>query len=300
MLSTPAPESGIIALHSESNRLDSDDGIGPIPRMTSLRIGACGWNYDAWVGPFYPPGTRPVDFLATYARAFNTVEVDSTFYAIPAVKTVRGWASRVGEDFQFALKLPQEITHELRLRSAEEPSRRFFDVARELGKKLGPILVQTGPDFGPAELPALAAYLPTLPGDLRFAIEFRQKGWINDGVLALLAEHHVALALVEGRWIPRKTMVALAEKPTADFAYIRLMGPNRDIVDYSRVQADRTRELEIWAKVMAILAPNAQFTYTYVNNHFAGHSPATARVIQEMMGLPVVDPAKLGTQLTLF
>jgi uncharacterized protein YecE (DUF72 family) len=268
--------------------------------MTTLRLGTCGWNYDAWVGPFYPPGTRPVDFLSVYARAFNTVEVDSTFYAIPAVKTVRGWASRVGDGFEFALKLPQEITHERRLRSAEEPARRFFDVARELGKKLGPILIQLGPDFGLAELPALASFLPTLPPDLRFAIEFRQKGWINDGVLALLAEHHVALTLVEGKWIPRRTMVALAERPTADFAYIRLMGPDRDLVDYSRVQVDRRDELEVWTKVMAVLAPKATFTYTYVNNHFSGHSPASARMILEMMGLPVVDPAKLGSQLTLF
>ena len=275
-------------------------GARPIPSMTSLRLGTCGWNYDAWVGPFYPSGTRPVEGLSGDSRAFNTVEVDSTFYAIPAAKTVRGWASRVGEGFEFALKLPQEITHERRLRGAEEPARRFFDVARELGKKLGPILIQFGPDFGPAELPALAAFLPTLPPDLRFAIEFRQKGWIHEGLIALLAEHHVALTLVEGRWIPRRTMLALAERPTADFAYIRLMGPNRDIVDYSRVQVDRRSELEIWAKVMAILAPKMQFTYTYVNNHFSGHGPATVRMVQEMMGLPVGEPAKLGEQLTLF
>ncbi|MFI5232605.1 MAG: DUF72 domain-containing protein [Gemmatimonadales bacterium] len=268
--------------------------------MTSLRFGTCGWNYDAWVGPFYPAGTRAVDFLSLYARAFDTVEVDSTFYAIPAVKTVRSWASRVGDGFRFALKLPQEITHELRLRSAEEPARRFFDVARELGNKLGPILIQLGPDFGLSELPALAAFLPTLPPDLRFAIEFRQKGWINDGVIALLAEHHVSLALVEGKWIPRRTMLALAERLTADFAYIRLMGPNRDLVDYSRVQVDRRSELETWTEVMASLARRVTFTYTYVNNHFSGHSPATVRMLQEMNGLPVVEPAKLGEQLTLF
>ena len=76
------------------------------------RIGCQGWNYDAWVGPFYPEGTRPVDFLRVYARAFDTVEVDSTFYAIPAPRTLRDWAERVPDDFQFALKLPQEITHE--------------------------------------------------------------------------------------------------------------------------------------------------------------------------------------------
>jgi uncharacterized protein YecE (DUF72 family) len=268
--------------------------------MTPLHLGTCGWNYDAWVGPFYPSRTRPVDFLSTYARAFDTVEVDSTFYAIPPAKTVRGWASRVGDGFEFALKLPQEITHELRLRAAADLCKRFFDVSRELGRKLGPILVQLGPDFGPSELPALAAFLPTLPADLRFALEFRHKGWIHEGVIALLAEHHVALALVDGRWIQRRTMTMLAERPTADFAYIRWMGPNRDLVDYSRIQVDRRKELEAWMKAIAILAPKVRVSYGYVNNHFAGHAPATVRMLQEMMGMSVTDPAKLGDQLTLF
>ena len=86
--------------------------------MTSrLRLGTQGWNYDAWVGPFYPPGTRPAEYLTVYARAFETVEVDSTFYAIPPIKTVRGWYDRTPPGFTFALKLPQEITHERRLRA---------------------------------------------------------------------------------------------------------------------------------------------------------------------------------------
>jgi uncharacterized protein YecE (DUF72 family) len=268
--------------------------------MSRLRLGTCGWNYDAWTGPFYPARTRPGDFLATYARAFDTVEVDSTFYATPPARTMRAWASRVGEGFEFALKLPQEITHELRLRASEEPCKRFFDAARELGAKLGPILIQLGPDFGPAELPALAAFLPALPVDLRFAVEFRQRGWIHEGVLALLAEHHVALALADARWIPRRTMTMLADRPTGDFAYVRWMGPNRDLVDYSRIQVDRRKELEAWMKAIATLAPKVRAVYAYASNHFAGHAPATVRMVQEMMGLPVVDPARLGEQLTLF
>jgi uncharacterized protein YecE (DUF72 family) len=265
-----------------------------------LRLGTQGWNYDAWVGPLYPAATRPVDFLATYAQAFDTVEVDSTFYAIPGARTVRGWAARVPDGFEFALKLPQEITHECRLRGAAEQVARFCDVARELGPRLGPVLIQLGPDFGPAELPALAAFLPALPRDIRFAVEFRQRGWIHEGVVALLAEHHVALALVDARWIPRKTMMLLADRPTADFAYVRWMGPNRDLVDYSRIQVDRTRELEAWAKALGELAQKVRTVYGYVNNHFAGHSPASVRMLQEMLGLPVTDPAKLGEQLTLF
>jgi len=266
----------------------------------TIRIGTQGWNYDAWVGAFYPDETRPADFLSVYARAFDTVEVDSTFYAVPPSKTIRGWAQRTPPSFTFALKLPQEITHERRFRDVEDVAKEFFDRARELGDKLGPVLIQLGPDFGPAELPALAKFLPTLPEDIAFAIEFRDKGWIHDGIIALLSEHHVALALTDARWIPRKQMLTLAERPTADFAYIRWMGADREIVDYSRVQIDRLRELELWAGVIAQLAHRGRTVYGYVNNHFAGHSPASVRELQRMLNLQPVDPEQLGEQMTLF
>ena len=268
--------------------------------MERVRLGTQGWNYAAWVGPFYPSGTRPVDYLSTYSRAFDTVEVDSTFYAIPAAKTVRGWAARTPPHFTFALKLPQEITHERRLREAGDLLVRFLDVARELGPKLGPILVQLGPDFGPAELPGLAGFLPLLPPDLDFAVEFRQRGWINEGVLALLREHRVALALSDGRWIPRNVLLKLAEQPTSDFSYLRWMGPDRSIVDYSRIQVDRTKELAYWIDTLRGLTKRVKTAYGYVNNHFAGHSPATIRMLQEGLGMPVVRPDRMGEQLGLF
>lgn len=263
------------------------------------RIGCMGWNYDAWVGPFYPVGTRAADFLSVYARAFDTVEVDSTFYAVPPVKTVRGWADRVHPDFVFSLKLPQEITHERRFRHATDVLAEFSDSARELGRQLGPILIQLGPDFAPNELPALAAFFRHLPRDLRFAVEFRHRGWIHDGVIAVLADHGVALVLTDARWIPRKTMLALAERPTADFAYIRLLGPNRDIVDYSRIQVDRSREIDAWFVALQQLTAKTQSVYTYVNNHFSGHAPETARQLQRKLGLRVVEPTQMGEQLTL-
>jgi uncharacterized protein YecE (DUF72 family) len=274
--------------------------IDSLAMSDDIRIGTQGWNYDAWVGPFYPPETRPADFLTVYARAFTTVEVDSTFYAIPAAKTMRGWADRTPADFAFALKLPQEITHENRLRDSADLAALFFDRARELGPKLGPILMQLGPDFAPSELPALANFLPLIPRDVRVAVEFRQRGWIHDGIIALLAEHNVGVALVDARWIPRKAMMMLAERPTSDFAYLRWMGPNRDLVDYSRIQVDRSRELESWASVIAALAKRVRTVYGFVNNHFAGHSPASARDLQRLLRQRPVEPDQLGEQMSLF
>ena len=265
---------------------------------SAVHIGTQGWNYDAWVGPFYPSGTRAGDYLSVYARAFATVEVDSTFYATPSAKTVQGWAARAGPGFSFALKLPQEITHERRLRDSEEPAQLFFERVRGLGNALGPVLVQLGPDFSPTELSALVDFLALLPRGVRVAVEFRQRGWLHDGVLALLAEHNVALAFADARWMPRRTLLALAERPTADFLYIRLIGADREITEHSRIQADRTRELEAWAA--AITASPARHAFVYAGNHFAGHAPATARQLQRLLGQRPVEPADLTEQITLF
>ncbi len=270
------------------------------PAVARLRLGTQGWNYSSWVGPFFPPGTRASAFLSTYSRAFSTVEVDSTFYAIPPLSTVRGWASRTPESFTFSLKVPQEITHERRFVDAEDVLAAFVERVRELGPRLGPLLLQCGPDFSPIERDALSAFLPRLPRDLRFAIEFRQRAWMSNETFALLRDHGVALALSDGRWIPREWLLALAERPTADFAYLRWMGPDRSITDYSHLQVDRSAELDAWAAMIPVLQGQVREVYGYVNNHFAGHSPASVRMLQERLGLPVVDPGSIGEQPSLF
>jgi len=268
-----------------------------------ILIGTQGWNYAAWAGPFYPAGTRPAEFLSLYARAFRTVEVDSTFYAVPAAKVVHGWRERTPEGFIFALKMPQEVTHERRLRDADDVVGEFLDRARELGPKLGPILVQLGPDFTPDEFGALERFLPRLPDDLRFAVEVRHARWTRPQVLpdllAMLAQHGTALALSDGRWIPREVMTELAQRPTAEFHYVRWMGPNRDITDYSHLQFDRSAEIQSWAEVLRRISAGTD-VYGYFNNHFAGHSPANAREMQSLLGERPVDPATLGEQISLF
>ncbi|HEX8169749.1 MAG TPA: DUF72 domain-containing protein [Thermoanaerobaculia bacterium] len=269
----------------------------------SVLIATQGWNYAAWVGPFYPPGTKPAEFLTTYARAFRGVEVDATFYAAPDARTVRNWLERTPAEFTFALKMPKEITHERRLRDAEPLLDDFLGRASELGPKLGPMLLQLGRDFTPDELSALEGFVPRLPREFRFAVEVRHHRWTREDVLprltALLAQHGVALALSDGRWIARETLLALAEEPTADFLYIRWMGPDREITDYSRVQFDRTAEIAAWAEVLK-RAAHTRDVYGFFNNHFAGHSPASARELQRHMGQDPVDPMTWRKQRSLF
>lgn len=268
--------------------------------MGQILIGTQGWNYPAWVGPFYPKGTRPANFLGAYAKAFQTVEIDSTFYAVPPAATVEGWAERVSDGFRFALKLPREITHERGLEDAAGPLGAFAVRARLLGAKLGPILIQLGPDFGPERRGALERFLPLLPAGLRFAVEFRQSAWLEPSLLRLLTDHGVALALADGRWVPRERLLELATHPTADFAYVRWMGPDRKIEDYSRVLVDRSHEIAEWAAVLAALAERVGTVHGYFNNHFQGHSPASARAMQALLGQRPVDPAALREQPDLF
>lgn len=284
-----------------ASQLDSAAFAVPIQWMAAaLHIGTQGWNYSDWQGVFYPDGTRPADYLPVYARAFETVEVDSTFYAVPPESTLRGWYERTPPDFVFALKFPHSVTHESRLRDVDGTTDLFFDRARVLREKLGPVLVQLGPDFGPEELPALVDFVPRIPRDVQVAIEFRARGWMTPGVLAFLRDYGIAVALVDGQWIPRRWMLELIDRPTASFHYVRWMGPNRNIVDHSRIQVDRSKELARWVAAMEDVPETVADVYGYLSNYFAGHAPRSARELQEMLGAEPVDPEMLSDQMRLF
>lgn len=271
--------------------------------MAEIRIGAQGWNYEDWVGGFYPRRTRASEFLDLYGKAFDTVEVDSTFYAIPSEASIKSWVARSPEGFVYSLKLPQQITHEQRLRDSAEVLERFCLQARGLGDKLGSVLVQLPPDFSPRSWPALEKFIPLLPSDLRFAVEFRDQAWVSDPfvdqVLELFAAHGVALALVDSKWIPRQFSLRLADRPTAPFAYVRWMGP-RELTDFSRVQINRDQEFHEWAKAFAELRQRVEIIYGYFNNHYQGHSPGSANHFKQLIGLAVVEPESLVTQPSLF
>lgn len=272
-------------------------------------VGCQGWNYDDWVTPsgggagiFYPHGTRSADMLEVYARAFETVEVDSTFYAIPPVSTFESWMKRTPDNFTFSLKLPQEITHERALRSGsvlllEE----FCERARVLKEKFASVLIQMPPQF---ELTvengrALRDFLPRLPRDIRFSLEFRSADWLKQTVLDFLAQHNVALALVEGQWLAQEDVWHLAEATTADFAYIRWMGA-RNLTRFDTVQRAQDENLQAWSKMIARLAERVTHTFAYFSNFYEGHAPASANKLKRLLGQRVVEAADLEDQPSLF
>lgn len=281
--------------------------------LTSTRVcahvGCQGWNYADWVTPpagsdpvFYPQGTRDTDMLATYARAFDTVEVDSTFYAVPSASVVDAWHKRTPAHFSFALKLPREITHEFALGKAGDASlAEFCDHARLLQDKLAAVLVQLPPHFdaAPDNTRALARFLPRLPRDLRFAVEFRHASWLNESVIDLLNRHNVALTLVEGQWITRRAMWQCVESLTAEFAYIRWMG-QRDLSRFDAVQRPQEKNLELWAEAIRRLCARVPQVFAYFSNFYEGFAPASANKIKALLDLPIVSPDELETQQSLF
>lgn len=266
---------------------------------TKIFLGTQGWNYEGWAGSFYPRGVSSKEILGLYSKIFDTVEIDSTFYAIPPENSVKGWSARTPSGFKFSVKLPSEITHKNRLRDSHEHLIRFIERIQLLGEKLGCVLIQLPPDFSPNEQNAFAAFLKALPSNIRFAVEFRDSGWLNERALEEMAASNVALALTDSKWITRNLSFKMIEQYTADFAYVRWMGP-RELTDFSRIQIDRTRELQEWAEAFRELKERVQVVFGYFNNHYQGHSPGSCNLFKRIIGLPTIEPESLIVQPSLF
>jgi uncharacterized protein YecE (DUF72 family) len=283
--------------------------MSPAKLNKRVLVGCQGWNYNDWVtgpgggaGIFYPTATRAAGMLEVYAQAFETVEVDSTFYAIPPTSTFESWTKRTPDDFTFSLKLPQEITHERALGSGSIALlEEFCERARVLKEKLASVLIQMPPQF---ELTvengrALRDFLPRLPRDIRFSIEFRSSDWLKQTVLDFLSEHNVALALVEGQWIAQEDVWHLAEATTADFAYIRWMGA-RNLTRFDIVQRAQDENLQAWSRMIARLRERVKQVYAYFSNFYEGHAPASANKLKRLLGQQIIEAADLEDQPSLF
>jgi uncharacterized protein YecE (DUF72 family) len=258
------------------------------PRANPIRVGTMGWGYVDWSGVFYPTETPSRDYIALYARSFDTVEIDSTFYATPKEAQVKHWGNLTPESFLFCPKVPRQITHDLRLVNAQEPLAEFVRVLGLLGPKRGPMLLQMPPDFTRHELDALQAFLPTLrelnDPTARFAIEFRHRSLIGSDVSALLSEHGVALANADYAPMPRRFEI------TADFVYLRLIGRHGAYLQHRESQADRTPDMKRWAAALRENQSRLSAAFVFCNNDYEGYSPVTANRFKALVGLPVCQP----------
>lgn len=261
-------------------------------RAPELRTGSSSFTAPGWKGSFYPAGTPDRDFLHYYASIFNTVEVDATFYHIPAVATVRRWREVTPPGFLFALKTPQVITHERCLANCGLEWNAFLQSLEPLEDRLGPILLQF-PYYRRNEmdladfLDRLRGFLPLLPSGGQFALEVRNRDWLREPLLDLLRQHNVALTLIDHPWMDRPLeILRRIDVVTAGFSYIRWLGDRHAIErmtsTWDRTLVDRAPELREWVQVCRRLREQKAAIYIYANNHFAGHSPATLRQFLEL------------------
>ena len=115
--------------------------------MARFRVGTSGWNYRHWTGDFYPPDLKQRDWFSYYARHFDTVEINASFYREPSPQTYDRWREAAPDGFHFAVKAHRFLTHLKRLIDPADPLERVVCGARRLGEHLGPILYQPPPMF---------------------------------------------------------------------------------------------------------------------------------------------------------
>ncbi len=256
----------------------------------AIHIGTSGWSYADWVGAFYPSGTPSSRYLAEYARHFQTVEIDSTFYRIPTERMVDGWAAATPAAFRFAPKFPQTITHEKRLAGCQAERDLFLARLDRLGERLGPMVLQFDYTFRYEEHHLLEAFLSELPAGRRYAVEVRHRGWLRDEFYALLERRGAALVLHDLHYMPK------LDRATADFVFVRLLG-KRSLVpdDFSHARIDRAKDLEGWAEKIRALAARGLEVFVFANNRYQGHGPATCRDLAQRLGIALTAPeAPLG------
>jgi uncharacterized protein YecE (DUF72 family) len=249
-----------------------------VRRSVSVHIGASGWHYAHWRGPFYPMDIPKSSFLEYYCRYFRSVEINNSFYRLPAEKALAHWRDTVPEGFLFSAKASRFITHLKKLHDAQQPLSNFLERMSVLGPKAGPVLFQLPPRWR-FDAHRLCAFLDVLPEGFRYAIECRDPSWLNDFVFERLSEHGVALCIYDfnGRLSP---LVA-----TADFVYIRLHGPDGP---YRGQYSDEA--LERWSKAIRQWSDEGKDVYCYFDNDEAGYAPRNAlRLIEMIAAVQAVD-----------
>jgi uncharacterized protein YecE (DUF72 family) len=246
------------------------------------RIGCSGWNYKAWRGHFYPQDLPASAWLARYASVFDTVELNNTFYRLPAASTFTGWREQTRPEFLMAVKASRYLTHLKRLREPVEPIARLFERAAELRDKLGPVLYQLPGNF-PRDLARLETFLEALPrrveaepppaGERRrlvqHVMEFRHPSWYVSDTFALLEEHRVALCLHD------KLGSTITEPVIGPFLYVRFHGTSGHY--YGSYDS---RALDRWAALLAEHASDGWPVYAYFNNDPDAVATENARTLR--------------------
>ncbi len=256
-----------------------------------IRVGTAGFSYPDWVGPFYPSGTKKNRFLEHYATVFDCLELNATFYAIPAMATLTGLVNRTPPGFSFSVKAHRAITHEPVEGDAILPAFRMALRPFEESGKLGAVLLQFPYAFQPVEpnrarLAAVAGALAGLP----LVVEFRHRAWYRDEMLAWVRERGLNLCCVDEPALPG--LLPPDARRTGPIGYVRLHGRNAEAWwAKDRGPSERYRYrydepvLREWADKVRGVARGAERIYVFFNNHPDGHAAVNAREFRGLLNV---------------
>ena len=269
-----------------------------------IYIGTSGFSYEDWKGHFYPDKMAKKDMLAYYARSFDTVEVNSTYYTIPGQATFAAMDRKTPDDFQFVVKAHKDMTH------ADRPKQEVFDAflgsitPLEESKKLGCILAQFPWSFKctPENVARLREFKDGV-GDLPTVIEFRNAQWVNEETFDLLRSLDLGFCAVDEPHL--KGLMPPVVEATSNIGYVRFHGRNakkwwKHDQAYERYDYLYTEdELAEWVPKVEDIDAHAQKTYLFFNNHYQGKSARNAKMFAKMLGLPISFDETGPDQMTL-
>lgn len=231
-----------------------------------LHAGTSGFSYPSWKGPFYPEKTKPAEMLGIYAARLGAVEINNTFYRMPATAVLESWCAQTPSEFRFAVKASRKITHQQRLKETDDSTGYLFKQLAALGDRLGAVLFQL-PPYLKKDLDRLAAFVGLLPAGVKCVIEFRSPDWFSEDVYDLLKSHNVACGFADGEVEGEPFVV------TADFGYIRL-----------REERYEKPALKAWAE--KIKSQKWKEAFVFFKHEDDGIAPAMARgLIEEFESL---------------
>jgi uncharacterized protein YecE (DUF72 family) len=245
-------------------------------------IGASGWQYRHWRDTFYPKGVAQKRWLEFYAERFQIVEVNNSFYHLPKPETFTAWAERTPDDFIVGVKASRYLTHIKRLKEPQEPVERFMSHARNLGSKLGPILVQLPPNLQ-RDTDALAETLDLFGRDVQVTVEFRHDSWFVPEVETLLRDKGAALSFADRNSRPISPLWK-----TAEWGYLRFHhGLANPIPCYGR------RALKAWAERLADMYAPDDTVYVFFNNDPRACALRDAYVFAELCEEVGLEPTRV-------
>ncbi|HEV3178507.1 MAG TPA: DUF72 domain-containing protein, partial [Stellaceae bacterium] len=222
---------------------------------------------------FYPEKMPAREHFVFYAKHFNTVELNNSFYRQPPRERFEAWREQAPTGFVFAVKGSRYVTHLKRLVVEKTSIDLVVDTALGLGDKLGPILFQLQANFH-LDLERLEHFVAMLPRDVRFTVEFRHDSWLVPSVLDLLRAHRIALCIPDHPKMPHSLEI------TSDFTYIRMHMPPRGL-GYGR------RALEPWAHRIIEWRRGTLDVFVYFNNDMEGHAIKDAQTLMELIAAKV-------------